>query len=209
MDGMGIAQPNEHTRKRDNIYTPEEVQQMMNYLGTKSISSIRNRAIISTLYRTQIRVSELCSLRLDDVVLDRAELWVPFGKGAKSRLVGVPRTGLIHLKSWMLWREHHKGIQESGSTWLFCVIRSDYVGNPLVREKVRDMVANVGKKAGIKKRVHPHGFRHSGTHHLLDCGVDFRTIRQQLGHAKLASTFRYCEGLNPKFVEEIQMRAQF
>lgn len=203
------ANPNQHDNLRDNIYTPEEVQQMIDSLNTKCITKVRNRAIISTLYRTQIRVSELCGLRLQDLDMDRGELWVPFGKGNRSRLVGIPRSGLIYLKNWLVMRENHIGIQESGSQWLFCVIRSEAVGGQMDREKIRLMIKNVGEKAGIKKRVHPHGFRHSGTHHLLDCNVDIRTIRQQLGHASLATTLIYCEGLNPKHVETIQTKARF
>jgi site-specific recombinase XerD len=206
---MARANPNANKRKRV-IYTVEDVTRLENVLRPTCASNIRNRCIISTLFRTQMRISELLSLRVSDVMLDEAMMYVMFGKGDYQRAIGVPRTGLPILKMWL--KARNATLEERGhhSSWFFCCLRRPQSGHQMKYRRVVDMVHSVAERAKMEKRVHLHGFRHSGAFHLIDCGVDIRTIRQQLGHKTLKKTYEYCEGLNPKLqLDVIRTRPRF
>lgn len=206
---MARANPNK-TKYVRTILSVEEVNMLQATFKTNRPGSIRNRCIISTLFRTQIRISELTSLRVCDVDLPKGMIYVPFGKGDRSRIVGVPRTAIPLLRAWTAAREADLELKGFKSDWFFCNLRKGSVGGRMKKRKIATMLQAAKRKSGIKKRVHPHGFRHSGAFHLVDCGVDIRTIRQQLGHNSLKYTFMYCEGLNPKnMLDAIHTKARF
>ncbi|MHA3703555.1 tyrosine-type recombinase/integrase [Jatrophihabitans sp. YIM 134969] len=145
----------------------------------------RDRAVAELLYATGIRVSELTSLDLDDVDLDRRTLRV-FGKGRKERTVpfGVPAADA--LRTWLsAGREVVVGPGSGRALWLG--VRGRRLDPRTVRRVVHERVARVEGAPDMG----PHGLRHSAATHLLDGGADLRAVQELLGHASLATTQLY------------------
>lgn len=141
----------------------------------------RDRAIVELLYATGIRVSELCSLDVDDVRLDTRTVTVT-GKGDKQRVVpfGLPaRDALVR---WL----DERATWEPSVPAVFLGAR----GGRLDPRVARSVVTALSDAAGVPK-IAPHALRHSAATHVLDGGADLRAVQEMLGHATLATTQRY------------------
>ena len=101
------------------------------------------------------------------------------------------------------WSEHRERLGIGGRAPLFSTLQ----GKPLHGSYVRTMLLRLAQKAGIDKRVHPHGLRHTMAFELMMEGIPVPIIQKQLGHASLAATQRYLEHLTSKdVVEAMQAR---
>lgn len=147
----------------------------------------RDRAMWEVLYGSGLRVSELVSLDLERIDLDRG--WVRvLGKGSKERDVPLTRAAISALRHYLSLRSQlcgEDGIVDGRALFL------NARGGRLTDRSVRRNLGDALDKAGTQERVSPHGLRHSFATHLLDGGADLRTIQQMLGHASLATTQRY------------------
>ena len=148
-------------------------------------SGIRDRAMLELLYAAGLRISELISLKLNDVNLESGFL-IASGKGSKERLVPVGGEA----KKW-LW-EYLKGprskfLAKRSSPFLF-INRS---GRPLSRQGVAKLLKRYAQKAGLSRTVYPHLLRHSFATHLLEGGADLRSVQVMLGHADISTTQIY------------------
>ena len=166
-----------HPKK--NKYVPvvlskEEVMRML-----KVIENKKHHCIISLLYGTGVRVSELTHIKMCDIDFDRTMLRVFQGKGNKDRMVILPGKLLPVLKK----QERLKKADD----YLFTNGR----GERLTEASIQKIVALTALKAGVRKNVSPHTMRHSFATHLLENGVDIRYIQELLGHAKLQTTQIY------------------
>lgn len=141
---------------------------------------IRDRALIMVAYAAGLRVSEVVNLRVEDIDSDRMLIHVRQGKGNKDRLVPLSPALLDVLRR--LWRTFKP------TTWLF---PGEDGERPLHQHTVRNIVRDAAKRAKIKKRVSPHTLRHTFATHLLETGIDVRTVQALLGHARLSSTMHY------------------
>jgi site-specific recombinase XerD len=104
----------------------------------------------------------------------------------------------------MRWVERRKAIGLGRRQRLFCTLQ----GGPLKPSYVRTLLPRLAAKAGIDKRVHPHGLRHSMAYELMMEGVPVPIVQRQLGHASLATTQRYLDHIAPKdVIETMQQRA--
>jgi integrase/recombinase XerD len=130
-------------------------------------------------------VSELCGLRLSDLILTEQLVRV-LGKGSKERLVPLGRTviGIVSVYLHQLRPELDHG-QSDGRVLL------NARGTPLSRVGAWGVVKQAAKRAGITKRVTPHTLRHSFATHLLEGGADLRAVQEMLGHADLSTTQIY------------------
>jgi site-specific recombinase XerD len=145
----------------------------------------RDRALLMTLYGAGLRISETLALRPAAIDAPRMLIHVRGGKGNKDRMVGLSPQLLAALRD--LWRA--RPLPRDPDGWLF----------PQVRRPERAMeegtawriVARAARRAGIARRVGPHTLRHSYATHLLDAGVDLRTIQLLLGHGSLKTTTLY------------------
>src|SRR5262245_38335240 len=156
---------------------------------TGSASGIRNRALIAILYRAGLRISEALALYPKDVDVDRGAIRVLNGKGGKSRVVGVDRGALVILEHWLDVRAccGHGG--HGGHVPVFCTAS----GERLTAGYVRRWLPILGRRAGIAKRVHAHGLRHTHAAQLREEGVDIGIISKQLGHASISTTAHYLD----------------
>lgn len=139
----------------------------------------RDRLILSLLYSSGLRVSELVSLRINDIDLQDRTIRIR-GKGDKDRIVLFDENTRHLLEDYL-----QKRVYESDYLFL------NRFGDPLTPRYVQMMIKNYARKAGINKKVTPHILRHSFATHLLKNGVDIRAIQQLLGHSNLSTTQIY------------------
>jgi site-specific recombinase XerD len=172
------------------VLTREEVLSLLGACSTRAHTGIRDRALFSTLWRGQLRVSEATALEPHDIDLDACTIHVRHGKGDKARLVVIDRQTVTLIRNWLA-RRSLLGLD--AATRVFCTLK----GTPLSRIQVAVTIALRGRKAGLKKRVHPHGLRHTGASELAAEGVPLIEIRDQLGHTSLATTAAYISNLYP------------
>jgi len=180
-----------HNRGRTyspEVLTPEEVERLVGAASARSSTGIRARALILTLQRGGLRIGEALALHPKDVDLDRGTIRILRGKGDKARTIGIDPGAAAAIGRW-LDRRAHLGIGRRRP--LFCTL----AGTALYPQQVRTTLTRLAARAGIDKRVHPHGLRHAHAAHLNRAGVPITTIVRQLGHANLADTSRYLQSL--------------
>lgn len=152
----------------------------------------RDRALLVVLWRCGGRIREVLSLHPKDLDLPRGGIHVLRGKGARDRWIGIDPTAARFVERWLQERAE-LGVP-AGSP-LFCtVLRQRNRGEPwrgLTDAYVRNWLKLLARKAGIEKRVHPHGFRHTHTNDLVDEDMPLTVIQAQLGHTHLSSTEAY------------------
>jgi integrase/recombinase XerD len=178
-------------RKRPaEILTEAEVRQLLARCSRRAPTGIRDRALLTVLYRTGLRVEEALALRPVDVDTEHGTVTVLHGKGDRRRAVGIDDGALAVVD---LWKAERKRLGINGRATLFCTLS----GGPLSANQVRQMVKRRAAKAGLEKRVHPHGLRHAYASEQSHEGVPVNEIRQMLGHSSLATTQVYLDGIAP------------
>lgn len=164
----------------------EQANQVVGAPAAKGPLQLRDRAILETLYGGGLRVSELATLRLEDVDLKERQVRV-VGKGSKERVVPLGRGAYDALYAYLGVRARLRSKKkEPHPTALFL----GRYGTPLTVRQVQDRVRKHGRLVD-RGDLHPHALRHSCATHLLDGGADLRSIQELLGHASLATTQRY------------------
>ncbi|MEN8235674.1 MAG: site-specific integrase, partial [Actinomycetota bacterium] len=156
---------------------------------------IRHRALITLLYRTGLRHGEALALMPKDVNLEVGSVTVLHGKGDQSRTVGIDPGANWIIESW-LWRRSIAGVGDDAP--LFCMTS----GAPMPYGVINMVMRRNAKRAGIEKRVHPHGLRHTHAYELMMEGIAMPIIQAQLGHKSLATTDRYLSHIAPRQVIE-------
>lgn len=163
------------SRKLPVILSLAEVSRLLDALANP-----KHRAILATLYATGVRVSELTHLCLEDIDSGRMVVHVRHAKGSKERVVMLSARLLPQLRAyWKIKRP---------KPFLFPGAEP---GAPITSATIRSIVKLAAKKARITKHVHPHTLRHCFATHLLEAGVDLRTIQLLLGHRSLRTTAIY------------------
>lgn len=145
----------------------------------RKFTRTRDKLILSLLYSSGLRVSELVSLKVNDIDLKDRTIRIR-GKGNKDRMV------LFDQKTKKLIEDY---LRER--TWESEYLFLNRFGKPLTPRYIQITIKNYAIKAGIKKKVTPHILRHSFATHLLKNGVDIRAIQQLLGHSNLSTTQIY------------------
>lgn len=195
----GQPSPNRGKHFAAEPLKPDEIRALMDACNGGS-SGKRNRAIICTLWRTGCRVGELVGLRSVDVDGETHTVRIRQGKTANAdRIVGVDAKTLEVIDEW---RAVRAGLGVDRLAPLFCTIARDHLGHPLSTAQVRNTLRHLADKAGVEKRVHPHGFRHTFAAELAQEGTDLRVIQRALGHSNIAITQIYVDHLYPGQVIE-------
>jgi integrase/recombinase XerD len=166
------------------ILTEAEARRIVTAPRGRSPLVLRDRAILETLYGTGMRVGELVRLRPDDVDTEDRLVRIVEGKGRKDR--NVPLTSAAARAIGAYLTQGRPALLRS-EPWLFLAER----GRQLHRAQVGDIVKTWVKRAGVKKNVSCHTFRHSMATHLLRGRADIRQIQALLGHGSLSTTERY------------------
>ena len=185
-------------RHLPDVLSVQEIDSIIACIDLSLPEGQRNRAMIETMYSCGLRVSELCSLKMEDLFLEEGFIRVT-GKGSKQRLVPISDRAIKEIRYWLKDRCHIE-VRSGAEPYLFLSIRR---GRPISRIMVFDIVKDLTAKAGIDKTVSPHTFRHSFATHLLEGGANLRAIQCMLGHEKISTTEIYTHIDRSRLREEI------
>ena len=142
---------------------------------------VRDKALILIMYSAGLRIAELASLSIKNIMKDHSCAKV-LGKGNKERMVYFSEEGTKALKEYLL--ERKKSINND-------MVFLNMKGKPLSVPGIRWIIKYYGERAGIPKNIHPHALRHSFATHLVNSGCDIRVVQDLLGHANISTTQRY------------------
>lgn len=176
--------PYAQLRSREFL-TPSEVEKLISAAEKVGRHGHRDATMLTIAYRHALRVSELVSLRWDQIDLAQGLLHV------KRRKNGNPSTHPLHGPELRALRRLQRDYPNS--PYVFVGERK----GPLTDSTVRKMVARAGKAAGLEFPVHPHMLRHAAGYKLANDGQDTRAIQHYLGHKNITHTVRYTE-LSPE-----------
>ncbi len=184
------------------ILTPEEIKALIRTCSSRAPTGLRNRALLTLLYRGGRRLSEALALYPKDVDPDCGTVTVLHGKGNKRRAVGLDPGAFAVLERWMD-RRRERGL--NGRYALFCTLQ----GQPLKSAYVRALLPRLARKAGIEKRVHAHGLRHTHAAELARERIPVNLISRQLGHSGVGVTARYLDHIAPEEVVAAMQRREW
>ena len=168
--------------------------------STRAPTGVRNRALIAVLWRCGLRISEALALELRDVDLQAGTVRVRHGKGDRSRTVGLDEQTTAMLARWI---DRRRKLGPGARAPIFCTLQGGRIDSSYVRR----MLPRLAAKAGIDRRVHAHGLRHTYAAELAREGTAINVIRDALGHTSLAVTDRYLRDVAPTHVIDT-MRAR-
>lgn len=167
------------------VLSLHEIEQIMSVIDLSTNEGQRNKAILETLYSCGLRVSELIGLKFQDLFFNDGFIKVE-GKGGKQRLIPISDSAIKEIKNYLLCRNEMKVAQGSED-----VVFLSKRGTAISRIMIFHFIKEYALKAGIKKNISPHTFRHSFATHLLEGGANIRAIQLMLGHEKITTTEIY------------------
>ena len=174
--------------------TGEEAKALVDACNGNTDAGIRDRAVFTALWRGAMRISATLRILPSDIDWTRGMVTIQSDKGGKGRIVVLDDQAMDVLK---IWAERRKALGINGHNVFFCATNSQAKGNTLHSSHFRHRIKKMQAKAGIPKRCHLHGLRHTGASNLLEEGFDLATIARQLGHAHTSTTSRYLHQLRP------------
>lgn len=180
--------------------TQAELGRLVAAVPATSNSGIRLRALIAVMSGSGLRVEETLKLEPRDIDLQDCTIRVREGKGGKFRTVGINAGAATHLARWL---DRRPSLGLTARHRVFATYETGKVGRPLQQRYVRAALRRAGDRAGITKRVHPHGLRHSLAYRMAQQGKPTHAIQAQLGHGSLAVTDRYVKHLMPADVVQV------
>ncbi|EGQ3628859.1 tyrosine recombinase XerC [Staphylococcus pseudintermedius] len=169
------------------FYT-EEMEALFQTVMQDAHKGLRDRVILELFYATGIRVSELVSLKTEDVDLEMCWIKV-LGKGGKERIVPF---GEFCRQSIEQYLAEFAPIQNVQHPYLITNLK----GQPITERGVRYVLNDIVKRTAGVTSIHPHKLRHTFATHLLNEGADLRTVQSLLGHVNLSTTGRYTHVTN-------------
>lgn len=170
--------------KLPEVLSVAEIDRMIDQIDLSKPEGHRNKAIIETLYGCGLRVSELVNLRLTDIHYAEGFVTVT-GKGNKQRLVPISNKALREIDNYKDTRNHLPVINDGNIMFL------NRRGSALTRSMIFTIIKDLAAKAGIRKNISPHTFRHSFATHMIEAGADLRAVQEMLGHESILTTEIY------------------
>ncbi|MDQ0106385.1 integrase/recombinase XerD [Chitinophaga terrae (ex Kim and Jung 2007)] len=184
------------SRKLPDVLTFEEIEQMIAAIDLVDprkkedegiiYEGYRNKAILETMYSCGLRVSEVTNLQISQVYLDIGFVKV-IGKGNKERIVPMGTAARNEISFYLKRIRPNFPVKYGDEDTLFLNRR----GRALSRVMIFLIIKELAEKAGIKKVVSPHTFRHSFATHLVEGGADLRVVQEMLGHESITTTEIY------------------
>jgi site-specific recombinase XerD len=168
----------------------DEIKALIRTCSKRSSTGIRNAALIATLYRAGLRVSEALAVLPRDLDPESGAIRVMNGKGGTVRSVALDPGAWAILQRWL---DRRAGLGISNRSTVFSTLR----GDSLQTSYVRGMLPRLARKAGIERRVHAHALRHSFAAELAAERTPINVVQALLGHASLATTDAYLRHINP------------
>lgn len=185
-DPASIVETPKLGRKLPDTLSLIEINQIIEAVDASSAEGMRNKALLEILYACGLRVSELVNLKLSDIYFEIDFIKVT-GKGDKERFVPIGATAKKYIKMYVDEVRVHQNIKKGEEDYIFLNRR----GSRLTRVMVFTIIKRLAIKAGIKKSISPHTFRHSFATHLVEGGADLRAVQEMLGHESITTTEIY------------------
>jgi len=172
-------------RNLPQVLSVREIDSMLSKTDNTDVLGLRDRAIMEVMYASGLRVSEVTSLAISNILSGEGILRI-FGKGSKERIVPIGSSALQYLGKYI-----EKSRPYLKKTYSDDTVFLNHRGRKMSRMAVWNIISKYAKSAGIKKSLHPHTLRHSFATHLLEGGADIRIIQEMLGHSDISTTQIY------------------
>ncbi|HSC24853.1 MAG TPA: site-specific tyrosine recombinase/integron integrase [Candidatus Babeliales bacterium] len=171
--------------------TQDEVANVLTHSKIDQSSlAIRNSIMLHILYGSGIRVSELINIKISDIDLDTCILSVR-GKGGKERMIPLPQSVIDVLSNYLKEQQVHViSPLLKDSIYLFPIVYGKKI-KPISRQSCWGILKKLCKNAGIKRTISPHHLRHSFATHMLENGIDLRSLQVLLGHEEVTTVEVY------------------
>lgn len=182
-------------KKAPDTLTIEEINMLLEQPSKATPKEIRDKAMLELLYATGMRVSELISLKIDDVNL--AMSYIICRDSSKERVIPIEQVARAALESYI------NGVRQimcEGSDYLFTNLK----GQPMSRQGFWKLIKAYAVKAGIDKDITPHMIRHSFASHLVSNGADLKAVQEMLGHSDISTTQIYLKSRQSRIKEEYE-----
>ena len=184
-------------RKIPEVLSVYEIQQMLAVIDLSEPQGLRNRAMVETLYACGLRVSELVNLKLTNLFFDIGFVKV-VGKNNKERIVPIGESAVKYVRQYL---EHIRSRQENIRAGHENFVFLNRNGRQLSRVMVFLIIKELAEKAGVRKNISPHTFRHSFATHLVEGGADLKAVQDMLGHESITTTEIYTH-LDTEYLKE-------
>ena len=170
--------------KLPEVLSINEIDRIIDAIDLSKQEGHRNKAIIETLYGAGLRVSELVNLKMTDIHYNDGFVIIT-GKGNKQRLVPIGSKALKEIELYRQERNKMPVIYDQNILFL------NRRGRKLTRVMIFTIIKDLSARAGIKKKISPHTFRHSFATHMVEAGADLRAVQEMLGHESILTTEIY------------------
>jgi len=187
-------------RKIPDVLSVNEIEQILAAIDLSHETGHRNKAMLETLYACGLRVSELITLRISNFFPKQEYLKV-LGKNNKERIVPIAPEAIKQNQIYLENYRSHLDIKTGHEDFMYLNRR----GRSLSRVMIFTIIKNLTQKAGIKKVVSPHTFRHSFATHLVEGGADLRAVQDMLGHESIITTEIYTH-VDTQYLRDTIMR---
>jgi site-specific recombinase XerD len=200
--GKGREPANKGKKYPAEILTLVEIRALFDQISITSSIGLRNRALITVLYRAGLRHAEALGLYPKDVDLTAGSITVLHGKGDTRRTVGIDPGACEVIRIWM---DRRRQLGFGPAVTLFSTLQ----GRQMKQSYIKELLPKLARDAGIQKRVHAHGLRHTHAYELMMEGVEMPVIQRQLGHVSLATTSIYLNHIAPKQVIDTMRKREW
>jgi len=173
-------------RKLPTVLTSGEIDMMIREIDLSKPEGERNKAILETLYGCGLRVTELTDLKISSLYFPEGFVRI-IGKGNKERLVPIGKSAQKQIMIYKDLVRPMQSVKRGYEDYLFLNRR----GSKLTRTMIFNIIKDLAEKAGIRKTISPHTFRHSFATHLVEGGADLRAVQEMLGHESITTTEIY------------------
>ena len=196
-DPSQLLTPPRLARKLPITLLVEEINKIIQSVDMKKKYATRDQALLSTLYATGLRVSELINIKLKNLMIDENLIRI-YGKGRKERIVPIGNMALSHINTYL--KELRSELSQKGNSAGILFLNNR--GKKLTRMSIWNILHENTVRSGINKKVSPHILRHSFATHLLEGGADLRSVQEMLGHSDITTTQIYTN-VDKTYLKEI------
>ncbi len=187
-------------KKLPQVLSIDEVVSILEQVDKTKPLGLRNSALLELIYGSGLRVSELLDIQMEDIHLNQSYVIVK-GKGNKERMVPISDMSAIALRNYIVKSREYL-LKDHKSNYLFI----NNIGDKLSRQGFFKILKKLSTDAGVKTECSPHTLRHSFATHLLENGMDLRTLQSLLGHEDISTTQIYTH-ISQKRIKEIYKSA--
>ena len=198
IDPSDSIKPPKLKRKNPIFLQVEEINQIINSIDMNKKYALRDKTILTTLYASGLRVSEIINLKIQNIINEDRFLRI-MGKGNKERIVPIGDTALTLINDYIKnLRPSMINIKNRTDGILFL----NKYGQKLSRMTIWNILNSNTIKAGINQKISPHTLRHSFATHLIEGGANLRSVQEMLGHSDISTTQMYAH-IDIEYLKEI------